>query len=165
MNSTRRIPVFFSFHYDLDVFRVQMVKQMGALDGEEPVSPGAWEQVWKRGDTAIRDWIDENMKHRRCIVVLVGTETYNRPWVQYEIRKGWNDGKGVVGVHIHSLKDARTQTTSRKGINPFDQFTVGNNAEKLSKYVRCYDPNALYAYDEIKGNLASWVERAIADRQ
>ena len=40
-----REPVFYSFHYDNDVFRVQQIRNMGAVDGNEPVSANDWEQV------------------------------------------------------------------------------------------------------------------------
>jgi hypothetical protein len=33
-----REPVFYSFHYDNDVFRVQQIRNMGVVDGNEPVS-------------------------------------------------------------------------------------------------------------------------------
>ena len=35
--------VFYSFHYDNDVFRVQQIRNMGLIDGNEPVSPNNWE--------------------------------------------------------------------------------------------------------------------------
>jgi hypothetical protein len=37
--------VFYSFHFDNDVFRVQMVRQMGVIEGNEPVSKNTWETV------------------------------------------------------------------------------------------------------------------------
>ena len=37
--------IFYSFHYDNDVFRVQQIRNMGALDGNEPVSKNDWETV------------------------------------------------------------------------------------------------------------------------
>jgi MTH538 TIR-like domain (DUF1863) len=154
--------VFYSFHYDADVFRVQLVKNMGTLEGDPPVTAGAWEQVWRKGDAAIQNWIDENMKYRQCVVVLVGAQTASRPWVRYEIIKGWNDGKGVVGIHIHNLKDAPTGRTSAKGPNPFDKIQIQDSSDNLSEYLQCHNPSPLYAYDEIKENLAHWVEQAIA---
>lgn len=29
------------------------------------------------------------MKYRSCVVVLVGSETASRPWIQYEIEHAW----------------------------------------------------------------------------
>src|SRR5262245_38199257 len=97
-------PVFYSFHFDNDVFRVQLVRNMGVIDGNEPVAANDWEQLKRKGDAAIESWIDENMKYRRCVVVLIGSETANRPWVLHEIVKAWNEGRGLFGVYIHNLR-------------------------------------------------------------
>jgi hypothetical protein len=155
--------VFYSFHYDNDVFRVQQIRNMGAIDGDEPVSKNEWETVKKGGDKAIKKWIDENMDGKSCVVVLIGEETYKRPWVKHEIVKAWNEKRGLVGIYIHNLKDPKTGTCS-KGTNPFEQFTF-DNGEKLSAYVTCYNPKSADAYNDIKENLADWIEKAIKDRE
>src|SRR4030067_22846 len=95
--------VFYSFHFDNDVFRVMQIRHIGSIEGNNPVSANEWEEARKRPG-AIEKWIDENMKYRSCIIVLVGEETVNRPWVKYEIAKAWNDKKGLLGIYIHSLK-------------------------------------------------------------
>ena len=53
--------VFYSFHYDNDVNRVQMIRNMGALDGNEPATPNQWEQIKQGGEARIQQWIDNNM--------------------------------------------------------------------------------------------------------
>ena len=60
-----RKPTFFSFHYANDVMRVQQIRNIGALDGNEPVSPNDWEQVKRGGDASVKRWIDENMKYKK----------------------------------------------------------------------------------------------------
>ena len=77
-----REPVFYSFHYDNDVFRVQQIRNMGVVEGEEPVSPNEWEDVKRRGDAAVERWIDGSMKFKRCVIVLIGSQTAYRPWVK-----------------------------------------------------------------------------------
>lgn len=158
-----RVPVFYSFHFDNDVMRVQQIRQMGMIDGGEPVSPNDWETVKRSGSAAVERWIDDNMKYKRCVVVLIGTETHARPWIQHEIRKAWTDNRGLLGIHIHNLNCPR-QGTCSKGTNPFDQFTFrdGNN-----NIVRppVYDPPANGTYNHIKDHLAAWVDDAIARRR
>lgn len=95
-----REPVFYSFHYDNDVFRVQQIRNMGVVDGNEPVSPNEWEQVKRTGDAAVERWIDENLKYKRCVIVLIGSETANRWWVQHEIKRAWELNKGLFGIYI-----------------------------------------------------------------
>lgn len=153
--------VFYSFHFDNDVMRVQQIRNIGALEDNKPVSVNEWEQVRRGGDPAIERWIDDNMKYKNCVVVLVGEATAGRKWVKHEIKKAWKDGRGLVGIYIHNLKCPRSGY-GRKGSNPFDQFTIGNTA--LSSIVRCYDPNSYDAYRVIKNNLESWVDEAIRIR-
>lgn len=143
--------------------RVQQIRNIGALEDNEPVSVNEWEEVMRKGDASIEKWIDDNMKYRSCVVVLVGDETANRPWVKYEIKKAWEDGKGLVGIYIHNLKCPRNGK-SMKGNNPFDQFTF-NDGRKLSSVVKCYDPSSYDAYNDIKNNIETWVEQAIQQRK
>lgn len=157
--------VFYSFHYKNDVFRVQQVRNIGALEENEPVSANEWEQIRRGGDKAIEKWIDENMKYRSCVIVLVGSETAKRRWVDYEIRKAWNEGKKLLGIHIHNLRDPRTSGEwpfygkSPQGINPF--MSIGlSNGNRLSNIVPCYNPNKFDAYNDIRNNIETWVENA-----
>jgi len=158
-----RIPIFYSFHFNNDVMRVQQIRNIGAIEGNAPASPNEWEQLQRTGKTAIERWIDNNMKYKRCVVVLIGSETAGRPWVKYEIEKAWNDGRALLGIHIHNLKCPRTGT-SRKGRNPFEDFTF-KDGSRLSSAVPCYDPNPLYAYRDISNNIANWIDHAIANKR
>lgn len=153
--------VFYSFHFDNDVMRVQQIRNIGVVEGNKPVAPNSWEQI-KRNEYAVKKWIDDNMKYKSCVVVLVGSETANREWVDYEIRKAWNEGKGLFGIYIHNLKDPRTGTC-RKGANPFDNVLL-KNGQRLSSLVSCYDPNSWDAYNDIAKNLENWVDFAIKSR-
>lgn len=155
--------VFYSFHFDNDVMRVHQIRNIGAIEDNKPVSSNDWEEVKKKGDAGIKKWINDNMDYRSCVVVLIGEQTANRPWVKYEIEKAWNDGKGLLGINIHNLKCPRNGTCS-KGPNPFDQFNL-KDGRKLSSIVKCYNPDSTDAYNNIKNNIESWIEDAIAARK
>lgn len=158
--------VFYSFHFKRDAQRVAQVKNMGIIEGQPILSPNKWEEVKKGGDSAIKRWIDEQMKGKSCVVVLIGRQTAGRKWVNYEIEKGWNEKKGVLGVYIHNLKDLAGHQ-DQKGANPFETFTVCDDQRKLSSAVKAYDPpytTSTYVYSHIKENLADWVEEAIRIR-
>ncbi len=117
-------------------------------------------------DTAIQRWIDDQLAGRGCTIVLIGSATAGRKWINYEIEKSWNDGKGVIGFYIHGLKDRNGQQ-SVKGPNPFDGFTMKRDNSKLSSLVKAYDPpywQSTDVYSYISSNLAAWVEDAIATR-
>ncbi len=153
--------VFYSFHFDNDVMRVQMIRNIGAIEDNKPVSQNEWETVKRKGDNAIKEWINSAMQYRSCAIVLIGSETANRPWVRYEIEKAWNDGKGVLGIYIHNINCPR-KGTCHQGVNPFDQFKV--KGEKLSNIVKSYDPFFINAYKDIADNIDNWVEEAIRIR-
>lgn len=152
--------IFYSFHFANDVMRVQQVRQMGVVEGNEPVTPNKWEEL-KKGKNGVEDWIDANMKGKSCVVVLIGEETSSRPWVQYEIKKAWADGKALLGIYIHNLNCPNNGTCSQ-GVNPFDQITFKRDGAVVGK-PRVYNPKAGDAYGDIKENLSKWVEAAIAE--
>ena len=158
--------VFYSFHYDYDVFRVQLIRNMGVISGNEPVNVNEWEKIKQRGDISIRNWIDKEISKSSCLVALIGTNTYLRPWVKYEIQQAWLQGKGLLGIYIHNLKDLRTNTTCIQGYNPFAMVTVSYRGfeTQLSQLVKCYNPNPNDAYNDIYYNLNYLVEDAIANR-
>lgn len=158
--------VFFSFHYVPDNWRASQVRRMGALEGNQPVSDNDWEEVTSGGDDAIKKWIANQMSGRSCAVVLIGAATAGRKWINHEIIKAWDDGKGVVGVYIHGLKNA-AETQSTKGANPFANITMGGTTTKMSSIVKAYDPPYTVStdvYAHIKTNLDAWVEEAIEIR-
>jgi hypothetical protein len=159
--------VFYSFHYEKDVFRVQQIRNMGIVDGTQELSTNQWEEVKRKGNDNIKRWINENMKYRSCLVVLIGSETASRQWVKYEIKHAWDSGKGIVGIYIHNLVDTRTQSRSKKGDNPFDNIyvNVGGREIKLSRIVESYAPSYSNAYNDIKNNIANLVENAIKIRE
>ena len=106
------------------------------------------------------------MEYKSCTVVLVGNQTANRKWINHEITKSWNEGKGVVGIYIHGLKNS-TGYTAYQGENPFDYITHGPTGKKLSSIVMCYNPvgtNSKERYDWISKYLSDAVEEAITIR-
>ncbi|MDP2541168.1 molecular chaperone Tir [Tenacibaculum discolor] len=155
--------VFYSFHYKNDVFRVQQIRNMGVIEGNSPVTPNQWETIKQTGKKAVEKWISENLKNKSCVVVLIGSETSKREWVLHEIEQAWNSGKPVLGIYIHNLK-CPISGKSTKGSNPFDLFTMKDSNDKLSKYVKCYNPKTYDAYNDIKTNIDSWIEEAIKSR-
>jgi hypothetical protein len=141
--------------------RVQQIRNIGVIEGNTPASTNDWEKLKQRGDSAVEKWIDENMKYRSCVIVLVGTETANRKWVKYEIKKAWKDKKALLGIYIHNIKCPRNGTCSQ-GVNPFVQFNI--NGKLLSNIVKCYNPNSSNAYNDIAEKIDSWIEEAIQIR-
>ncbi|MGX2968075.1 TIR domain-containing protein [Ursidibacter sp. B-7004-1] len=156
--------VFYSFHFDNDAWRAGQVRNIGVVDGSEPVKGNRWEDVKAKNDKDIKNWIDENLKDKSCLVVLIGEETASRKWVKYEIQRAWELGKAVCGIYIHKLKNADGKQ-SDEGNNPFDGFTLGD--KKLSDIVPVFKSSyssSQYVYDDIKENIENLVEEAILIR-
>jgi hypothetical protein len=158
--------VFYSFHYVPDNWRVSQVRNIGAVEGNAPASDNDWEAVTRRGDKAIQNWIDSQLNGRSCSIVLIGQNTAKRKWINYEIKKTWDDGKGLLGIYIHRLKD-KNGLQSLQGSNPFDEFTFTNTGKKMSSIVKAYNPpyvdsKDVYAY--ISNNLEAWIEVAVKSR-
>ena len=156
--------VFTSFHYIPDNWRASQIRSMGKIEGNSVVSSNSWEEVTGGGDKAIKKWIDDNMNGKSCVVVFVGKNTAGRKWINYEIKKAWEDGKGVFGIYVHNLKNSDGEQTT-KGGNPFEEFNLNN--KKLSTIVQCYDPpysTSTNVYNHIKENIEDWIEEAIEIR-
>ena len=155
---------FFSFHYKPDNWRAAEVRNMGVVEGNPSVSDNDWEAVTRGGDAAIKRWIDDQIYGKSCVIVLIGSQTSGRKWINYEIGKAWDDGKGLLGIYIHNLKDANGDQ-SQEGANPFYRLSV--NGKRLSNIVKAYDPpykRSTNVYAHIEENIADWVEEAIRIR-
>ena len=131
---------FFSFHYKPDNWRASQVETYAGVTERKPSSfrqrLGEHHGPGKKSSVDRRNRIAGQLSGRTRAVVLVGTETASRKWVNYEIDEAWKKGLGVVGVHIHGLKDA-SQNQSTKGSNPFFGHSV--NRTPMSSIVKLYD--------------------------
>lgn len=157
--------VFFSFEYRKDVWRASQIRNMGIVEDDSTFSDNDWEKVKVENDKTIKEWIDDQIRMRSCIVVLIGETTYTRKWVLYEIQKAYQLNKGIIGVYVHRLKN-RDGTQCSKGLNPFDEFVLPNG-KSLSNYVKVYDPgcsDSKQAYDSIKEELPKLIEYAISHK-
>ena len=160
---------FYSFHYKPDNWRAAQVRNIGSVEGNKSATDNDWKEIKKGGEDAIKKWIAGQLKERSCTIVLVGQNTADRKWINYEIVQSWNDGMGVVGIRIHGLKNSEGDIAS-VGNNPFDYITHGKeeNKKKLSKIVKCYNPqgaNSQERYEWISKHLENAVEEAIGIRE
>ena len=104
------------------------------------------------------------MNGKSCTIVLVGSQTAERDWVKYEIKRSWELGKALLGIRIHGLKD-NAGNISTNGKNPFDCFSI--KGKSLTDIVKCRDPAGYSSqdkYNTIATNISSWIEEAIRIR-
>jgi hypothetical protein len=155
--------VFFSFHYERDVWRVGQIRNSWITQDREAagfVDAAEWEEVKRDGESAIHRWIDDNLHGTSVTVVCIGAETAQRKYVQYEIQQSYSRGNGLLGLRIHNLKD-RVGQTDVAGDNPFRRLTDDRSVWRLplSESVPVYD----WVNDNGYSNLGRWIEAAAAN--
>lgn len=153
--------VFFTFHYQRDIMRVNVVRNHW-LTKPDAQSAGywdhsLWEEVKKKGDDAIEKMIDEGLMSTSVTAILIGQETAGRKWVDYEIKRSVERGNGIIGIHIHKIKNT-DGSTDRQGRNPLDDWTIKQNGQS----VRLFSIYPTYEWITNNGydNFAVWVEKA-----
>jgi hypothetical protein len=100
--------VFFSFHYERDIWRVNIVRNSAGIEGVAAAGfhdTSIWEETRRQGDDAVRRLIDTGLEGTSVTVVLIGTETAHRQYVSYEIGQSISQGNGLLGILIHNIKD------------------------------------------------------------
>ena len=134
--------VFFSFHYQRDIMRAQIVKQHHVTKGNYTAAgffDGSLEEKAKKeGDDVVRGMINRGLKGCTVLCVLIGKETYTRRWVDYEIFKSIELGMGVFGIGIHQIPDPH-QGVDTAGGNPFGYLGYGTKDGKLRPMIQYKD--------------------------
>lgn len=120
--------VFFSFHYkDVIEFRANVVRKhwVAKPDREEAgyFDASIWEEAQKTNNLGLTRLINGALENTSATCVLVGSQTYARPWVRYEIVKSISRGNHVFAVHINKIK-GKDQLTKSNGPNPFDFLSL-----------------------------------------
>lgn len=137
--------VFFSFHYERDIWRTNVVRNAGIVDGQSAAGfhdASLWEEAKKKGDAEVKKLIDSGLVGASVTVVLIGAETASRKFVDYEIEQSIARGNGLLGIYISGIKDQKGNTDIQ-GAAPARLTTAG---------ARCY-------YWE-RSKFGDWVEEA-----
>lgn len=128
--------VFFSFHYqDVIDFRANVVRNHWVTKDREEAGyfdASIWEEAQKKGDIALKRLINCGIERTTATCVLVGSDTYARRWVRYEIIKSIQRGNRVFAVHINGIK-GKDRKVKTDGKNPFDYlaFRYSKDGESL----------------------------------
>ncbi len=124
--------VFFSFHYqDVIDFRANVVRQHWLTKPDREVAgffdASLWESVMKTGSTAVKRLVNSGLEGTSVTCVLIGSQTFVRPWVRYEIMKSFRKGNTILAVHINSIT-GKDKQTKPSGPNPLDYLGVSFSA-------------------------------------
>ena len=158
--------VFFSFHYENDINRAMIVRNSWVTQGTDKagfVDKAEFETIKRKGDKAVENWIDEQMNGTSVTVVLLGSETLSRQFVQYEIRKSLERGNAIIGVKINNLKDMNSGRTSAL-CNLHTCVGRWSSTGNLIYFDEISD--GIYDYVNHNGyeNMGSWIENAAKKR-
>jgi hypothetical protein len=107
--------VFFSFHYQRDIVRVNQIRNLPEIIDESAAGfkdNSLWEEAKKKGDDAVKKLIDAGLSGTSVTVVCIGNKTAGRKFINYEIQKSIDRGNGILGVKIHHLKNFAGETDS-----------------------------------------------------
>jgi hypothetical protein len=121
---------FFSFHYD-DIMRVNNARNSWKIDHPEAATMrtfydgSLWESRKLNGPDALKRLIREGVQQTSAVCVLVGTHTWARRWVRYEIARAIIDKRGLLAVHLNSLNHHQTGMPHALGPNPLDYLGIG----------------------------------------
>lgn len=147
--------VFFSFHYqDVIDFRANVVRNHGnfKLTKSEAgfYDSSIWEEAKKTSDLSLKRLINNRLKNTSNTCVLIGSGTFERRWVDYEIFKSLKKGNYIFGVHINNIP-CKNKKIKPKGNNPlyYLGYSIDNTGTKLS--LHNYIKGKWIAYDDLDG--------------
>lgn len=129
--------VFFSFHCeDVRSFRANVVRNHDRFkeSGEAGFFDWSiWEDAKLHGDNSVKRLVDESLERTSVTCVLIGTETWKRRWVRYEILKSYERGNKLIGIHINDVRD-KERNVRPAGSNPFEYlgFTISPSGKTLT---------------------------------
>lgn len=123
---------YFAFHYD-DVMRVNNVRMAWKIDHPDSqearsfYDSSLWEERKLADIEAIKRLIRTGVEYTSAVCVLVGTDTWRRRWVKYEIARSVVDRRGLLAVHINGLKHHRRGSADTRGVNPLKLLGIGRS--------------------------------------
>ena len=148
--------VFFSFHYqDVVDFRANVVRNhwMTKPDREEAgyFDASIWESARRRGEDALKRLINDALGNTSNTCVLIGTNTYARPWVRYELLKSFLRGNHIFGVHINGIK-SKAGAIDNLGPNPLEYLGVSFSGDGATGTLWEKTRGEWVKYDRIGGS-------------
>jgi len=150
--------VLLSFHYqDVIDFRANVVRNHWLTKPDREAAgffdASIWETAKKQGDIALKRLINSGLENTSNSCVLIGTSTYARPWVRYELLKSFKRGNHLFGVHINSIK-GKDGLIKTAGPNPLKYVGVTYSTDGKEATLWELIGNNWVKYDKIDGSAS-----------
>lgn len=142
----------FISHYHKDDNHVQKMKTKLKAEGYNVKNFSVDSTKHKDGrrptDAVIKRYLDIRIKASSTVICLLSPDTHTRPWVNYEIRKAYFEGKKIVGVYTHGHKDNVELPSAFK---KYCTSTLGaNSINKLGEIIS----GKTTVFEDSKGNFS-----------
>jgi|TARA_B110000037_G_C17095798_1_gene495943 hypothetical protein len=153
--------VFFSFHYqDVIDFRANVVRNHKTTKDNNAgyFDASIWEDAKKTSDLALKRLINKELNNTSVTCVLVGTHTFERRWVDYEIMKSLEKGNNILAIHINGIK-GKDGKTKNNGNNPL--YYLGYSFDKTGKKLSLH--NYIQGKWQKYSDLEGWSVKEVAE--
>lgn len=117
--------VFISFDYDdieskkvIDNWINQNIGMDISFSSEEGHSYSA------KGENFVRKILRQKINESQIILVLVGNNTHNRPWVDYEIHHGKCHNKKIIWTQLPKTNGMPPKEIRKIKCTPFEMNTI-----------------------------------------
>jgi len=159
--------VYFAFHYqDVIDFRANVVRNHWLTKPDREVAgffdASLWEEAQNKGDVSLKRLINSGLEGTSTTCILIGSQTYARPWVRYEILKSFKRGNAILAVHINSIA-GKNKLIKSLGSDPLLHVGVTFSDSGLTATLHEKVNGEWYEFDEIDGS-ASYRIDPVADQ-
>lgn len=80
-----------------------------------------------QGQSAIKNELRSMIQGCDTMIVLIGNNTHDRPWVDYEIEVANSKHKTILQVRIPNTAGGPPRATKHKFVSPFDPDSIRRN--------------------------------------
>jgi hypothetical protein len=84
-------------------------------------------------DSTLRRALRMKISWSQAVVVIIGKETHNRPWVDFEINQAHKLGKAIVGVYARGNTDAQVPSS----LENYATSIVAWNTDSIRDALEC----------------------------
>jgi hypothetical protein len=130
--------VYFSFTFS-DVMRVNNIRQTGkigarqAQEEREFKDRSIWESRRINDIETLKNLMRTSMPRSSTVCVLIGTDTWQKRWVKYEIARSVIEGKGLLAIHLNGLNHVERKAPDPLGFNPL--WVMGVSKSENGTYI------------------------------